>query len=211
MRVTKLAGLALVTIAVTACTSVGPSSTPFISTPVTPVPGASALPSIALPSLPAVSIPPESISPETQAPSDQPTLPPPTEKPTPKPTKKPTPTPSPTPPPTKVALSIDVNTSDIPNPWYNNTDYTIPINVSSFGADVPSIQVKVSIPEEAFSTTYTTGTIADGATDTHNVTINVPAIGPATFTLSIKTPAGFVDVDLSNNKRQIPIEVQLAP
>jgi hypothetical protein len=111
-----------------------------------------------------------------------------------------------------VDLQVDIDTADIPNPWYNNTDYTLPIHVTANSGDFPNgVQVKVSIPEEAFSTTYLTGPIAAGGTDTHNVTVNVPAIGPATLTLFVKTPAGFADVDLSNNKRMIAITVQLAP
>ena len=69
----------------------------------------------------------------------------------------------------------------------------------------------MSIPEEAFSTSYSAGPIADGGDDAHNVTINVPAIGPATLTLQVKTPSGFNDVNPSNNKVTIAIDVQLAP
>ncbi len=135
----------------------------------------------------------------------------PTPTPSAKPTKKPTPTPSPTPKPTKIDLAILVMTDDLPNPWYNNTDYKIPIHVSVAGSDVPPVTVKVSIPQEQFSVTYQTGPISDGSEDVHDVTINVPAIGPATLTLAVKTPPGFTDIVPANNKVQISIEIQLAP
>ena len=104
-----------------------------------------------------------------------------------------------------------MNTPDLPTTWYNNTDYTIPIHVTSAVNSVLDVQVKVSIPEEAFSTNYVTGPIADGGDDAHNVTINVPAIGPATLTLVVKTPVGFKDINPGNNKVTIAINVQLAP
>jgi len=217
VRFTKLALLALVAVALSACTTVAPQSTPFVSTPITPVPGTSLLPSIAIPTVPVVTLPSVSLPPtETVAPTVAPIITPTpspeiTPSPTPKPTKKPTPTPSPTPTPIAVDVAIYVQTADIPNPWYNNTDYTIPIHVSAAVNDIPGATVKVSIPQEAFSTTYLTGSITAGSEDVHNVTINVPAIGPATLILLVKTPSGFADTDTSNNKVSIPIDVMLAP
>jgi hypothetical protein len=221
VRVTKLAGLAIIALTLAACTSVTPQSTPFVSTPITPLPASGALASIATSALPLGSLPapsaaasaePATLAPVTPSPTLEPTpTPSPTPTPTPKPTKKPTPTPSPTPPPTKIDLAIYVQTADIPNPWYNDTDYTIPIHVSAAISDIFGAQVKVSIPEEAFSTTYQTGPITAGSEDVHNVTINVPAIGPATLVLQVKTPAGFADVNTSNNKVSIAIEVSLHP
>jgi hypothetical protein len=196
-----------------ACTSVAPLATPSTSASVTasaPAALATLAPvsSLSVGSVPASVAPPSTEVTELPAPTPTPT---PTPKPTPKPTKKPTPTPSPTATPTPVDLAIYVNTSDIPNPWYNDTDYTIPIHVTAAGNSVVSVQVKVSIPEEAFSTSYSTGPIADGGDDAHNVTINVPAIGPATLTLAVRTPDGFKDITPSNNKVTIAINVQLKP
>jgi hypothetical protein len=211
VRVTKLAGLALVTIAVTACTSVAPSSTPFISTPVTPVPGASALPSIALPSLPFASIPPETISPGTEAPSAPPTVEP-TAPPTPKPTKKPTPSPSPTPTPIAGDIEVAFQDTSIPNPFYNNTDYSITVYISALGTqDLPNVHVKLVAKDEAVSFKFDTGPIAFGGTYTHDVTVNLQAIGPSALILSASMPDGYADTNKANNSKIVPIDVQLAP
>ena len=203
MGVTKLAGLALVTIAVAACTSVGPSSTPFISTPVTPAPGASALPSIALPSLPLVSVPPESISPGTEAPTAQPTVAP-TEPPTAKPTKKPTPTPIPTPTPTPVDLNIYVNTSDIPN-WavgMNNIDVYVTTTTL-----VPSAHVKITM--EDLTIEFDAPAIDPSTPYVYNAQLNLDTAGDATLTLQVKAPSGFNDVNKANNK--VSIAATVAP
>lgn len=104
-----------------------------------------------------------------------------------------------------------MNTPDLPTTWYADTDYTIPINVTSAINSVEQVQAKVSIPEEGFSTSYVTGPIPFSGTDTHNVTINVSAIGPATLTLQVKTPLGYTDINPSNNKVTIAIDVQLKP
>jgi hypothetical protein len=106
---------------------------------------------------------------------------------------------------------IYVQTSDLPTTWYTDTDYTIPIHVTSAVNGVPGVPVKVSIPEEQFSTSYTTGTIAVDGDDTHNVTINVPGAGPATLTLQVKAIDGYAEINKSNNKVTISITVQPKP
>jgi hypothetical protein len=106
---------------------------------------------------------------------------------------------------------VFIQTADIPNPWYTNTDYTLPIHVAIAAGMVPNAHVTVSIPEEGFSTAFDTGAIAATDSYSHNVTVNVPAMGPATLTLQVKVPAGYADYDKSNNKVTIAIEVQPKP
>lgn len=218
MRVTKLALLAAVATLFVACTSVVPQATPFLSTPVTPLPGTSllpsvALPTLALPSLLAPSLPPESITPSAEPPSAVPATPTPTTEPTqtPKPTKKPTPTPSPTPTPVAGDIEVSFEQSTIPNPWYNNTDYTIRVYIAALGTtDLPNVHVKLVAQNEGVSFKFDTGPIAITDSYYHDVVVNLPAIGPSALILSATMPAGYADKNKSNNSKTVPIDVQLA-
>ena len=211
MRFTKLALLTLLAAAVAACTSVGPSSTPFISTPVTPIPGSSALPSIAPPTLPTETVPPASIVPGTEAPSLPPTEASPTPSPTPKPTKKPTPTPVPTPTPIAADLEVSIQ-QPVPDPFYNNTDETVRIYVSALGTqDVPNAHLKLVVQNEGVTYKFDTGPIAITDSYYKDVVVNVPAIGPSALIASATVPDGYVDTKKSNNTDTVNITVELAP
>ena len=211
MRANKLASLALLAVAITACTSVAPASTPFVSTPITPPPGTSTLPSAAVPTLPVESLPaiaspsaePPTIAPETAPPTAEPTK-------TPKPTKKPTPTPSPTPTPIAGDIEVAFQDSSIPNPFYNNTDIPITVYISALGTqDLPNVHVKLVVQNEGVSFKFDTGPIAYGATYTHTVTVNVPAIGPSALILSASMPDGYADTNKANNTKTVAIDVVL--
>jgi hypothetical protein len=207
VRVFRTISLGILIATLSACTTIAPVASPAGSGLVaSPVPGTSG-PSASL--APSAS-PVESTATETPAPTatPEPTA---TQKPKPSKTPKPTPTASPTPTAVAVDLSVFIQTADIPNPWYNNTDYTLPIHVALLGGPVPNAHVVVSIPKEQFSASFDTGPLAETDAYSHDVTINVPAIGPATLTLQVKAPPGYADTDKSNNKVQIAIEVQLKP
>jgi hypothetical protein len=215
VRVTKLASLAVLAVALSACTTIAPQSTPLFVSPITPVPGTSlALPSIALPSLPSVTLPPASIFPTAEPPaSEAPTTTPEiTPSPTPKPTKKPTPTPSPTPTPVAGDIEVSFQDTSIPDPFYNNTDYTITVYISALGTtDLPNVHVRLVVKDAAVSFKFDTGPIAYGDTYTHSVTVNVAAHGPSALVLSASMPSGYVDTNKANNTKSVDIDIQLAP
>ena len=213
MRATKLASLALLAVAITACTSVAPASTPFVSTPITPPPGTSTLPSAGLPTLPVQSIPavaspsaaPPTIAPETAPPTAEPTK-------TPKPTKKPTPTPSPTPTPIAGDIEVNFDMSSIPNPWNNNTDYTIRVYIAALSTqNLPNVHVKLVAQNEGVSFKFDTGPIAITDSYYHDIVVNLPAIGPSALILSASMPDGYADTNKANNSKSVTIDVQLAP
>ena len=211
MRAARLALLALIPVVLVACTSITPQSTPFVSTPITPLPGSSLLPSAGLPTLPVGSLPavsspsaePPTIAPETASPTPEPTS-------TPKPTKKPTPTPSPTPAKTPGDIEVAFQDTTIPNPFYNNTDYTITVYISALGTqDLPNVHAKLVVQNEGVSYKFDTGPIAYGDTYTHDIVVNVPAIGPSALILSATMPDGYVDTKRSNNTTTVDIDVML--
>lgn len=193
--------ISLAVLFVAGCAAIAPISSPGLNTLVpTAVPG-SAAPTTSAPATtalesPAVTLP----APEQPTSTPEPTR-------TPKPTRRPTPSPT----PIAIDISIFVQTSDIPNPWYTDTPYTIPVYVAVAVADVPSAHAKVSIPEEAFATSFDTGAIATTDNYFHNVDFNLTAMGPATLTLTVKAPAGYVDVNRGNNKVTISINVLPKP
>jgi hypothetical protein len=215
VRVTKLASLALFAIALSACTSITPQSTPFVSTPITPLPGSSLLPSLALPTVPLVTVPPESILPSAEPPSIEPATPTPTTKATrtPKPTKKPTPTPSPTPEGTPGDIEVNFEPSTIPDPFYNNTDYTIRVYIAALGTqDLPYVHVKMVAKNEAATFEFDTGPIAITDSYYHDIEhVNLPAIGPSSLILTATMPSGYYDTNEANNTKSVDIEVSLAP
>jgi hypothetical protein len=129
---------------------------------------------------------------------------------TPKPRKTPKPTSpaTPTPPPISVDLSIYVQTADIPNPWYAETTYTIPIHVAVAVADVPNAHVKVLTFDD---TEFDTGPIATTDTYAHDTDVTFYFPGPNDLVLSVKAPAGYADIYKSNNKVVIHIDVQPKP
>jgi len=126
-------------------------------------------------------------------------------------TPRPTPKPTPTPEPIAIDLSTFIYGSDLPNPWYTNTTYTIPIYVEVTGAEVRNVHVKVAIVVEGFSQSFDTGPIAEGDNYSHNVAFNLEAMGPATLTWSVKVPAGYYDTDASNNKGSFDFQVLPKP
>lgn len=196
------------------CVTVAPAGSQAPS--VTATPGA-AFPSPTAPasSITVTEVPPSALAtpvvpsatPTEALPTAVPVTPAPTR--TARPSRSPRPTTDATPTPTPIAidLSIFVNTPDLPIEWHVNTTYTIPIHVAIAASDVPNARAKVSVPEEAFVVTFETGPIAASDNYSHNVDVNLPAMGPATFTMSVKPPAGYVDYDTSNNKVTIAIQV----
>jgi hypothetical protein len=131
---------------------------------------------------------------------------PPSTTPKPRKTPKPTSRATPTPGPISVDLSIYVQTADIPNPWYAETTYTIPIHVAVVGADVPNAHVKVNVLAE-----FDTGPIATTDTYAHNTDVTLYDSGRTGLFLSVKAPPGYADVYKSNNKVVIYIDVQPKP
>ena len=210
MRAARLALLALIPVVLVACTSISPLSTPFVSTPITPLPGSSLLPSVALPTLPEITVPPESALPSVEPPTIAPETASPTPEPTntPKPTKRPTPTPSPTPAKTPGDIEVAFQDTSIPNPFYDNTDYTITVYISALGTqDLPNVHAKLVVQNEGVSYKFDTGPIAYGATYTHDIVVNVPAIGPSALILSATMPDGYVDTNKANNTKSVAIFV----
>ena len=208
--------LGLMAAAVAACTSVAPQASTIISNPATPVPGTSLPPSAAVPTLPqgtstSASLPatavPDTSAPQTPAPTTETTP-----APTPKPTKKPTPTPSPTPTPIAGDVEASILETSVPNPFYNNTDYTITVYVSALGTtNLPNVHVKLVAKNEAVSFKFDTGPINYGDTYSHDVTLNLPAIGPSALILTATMPDGYVDTNKANNTDTVDIDVLLAP
>ena len=196
------------------CTTVGPTcDTVHQHARDATVPGASALPSIALPCLPLfrfhrsrVFRPPNGSA--LRACHGGPTL----RHLTPKPTKKPTPTPSPTPTPIAGDIEVAFQDTSIPDPFYNNTDYPITVYISALGTqDLPNVHVKLVAQNEGVSFKFDTGPIAFGGTYTHDVTVNLQAIGPSALILSASMVDGYTDTNKANNSKTVPIDVQLAP
>ncbi len=221
MRVVKFASLAVIAVAISACTSVSPIATLSLSTLVTPLPSASLPPSVVIPSEPesslaaasvppsdAPTIPPESISttPEvTPPPTPKPTKKP---TPTPKPTKKPTPTPSLTPTSISADLEVSFDSSTIPNPWYNNMDYTIRVFIDALGTqDVSNARITLVAKDEGVSFEFDTGPIATTDNYYHDLVVNLPAIGPSALILTATLPEGYADTNKSNNSKTVPIDV----
>jgi hypothetical protein len=132
-----------------------------------------------------------------------------TRTPKPRKTPKPTPTPSPTTPPTPVDLEIFVYGADLPNPWYTNTKYTLPIHVTATGGTIPSAHAKVTI--ENITAEWDTGPIGPADTYFYNLELTLTAAGPTELTMNIKTPPGFADTDRSNNKGSFPLEITANP
>lgn len=214
VRIQRVGSVLAVFAVVTACTSVAPVATPFISTPVTPIPATSGLPSFAVPSLPAVSVPLFSLAPVAPTPGVTPVpptdTPTPTPTPTPKPTKKPTPTPSPTPTPTPADLELSV--APIADPWYEGDVNKITIYVSALGTqDVPNAHVKVVFKDEGVSESFDTGSIVVGGNYYHEIGVSLPASGPTTMVVTASVPNGYVDTKPSNNKVSVSFTVQAKP
>jgi hypothetical protein len=217
VRINKLLSLAVVAVAVGACTSITPQATPFISTAVTPGPGLSALPSIGFPSTLAPSLVPGSLLPTGVPGTVEPATPTPTPEvtptPTPKPTKKPTPTPSPTPTPTvaptpaDIELSIDA--SSIPSTWYAGQHYPIRVYVSALGTqNVPNVHVKLVAKNEGVTESFDTGPIAYTDNYYHDIDVVLPAYGPTTVTVTGTLPKLFDDTNPANNKDSFDTTVQ---
>lgn len=205
MRVLRYACLGVLVAIATACTTVAPAATQPTSVP---VPGSGALPSASVPA--PTTAPGESpAASTTPIETPQASVPASSEPATPEPTRTPRPSKSPKPTPTPIAidLSIYVNTPDLPTEWHTNTDYLIPIHVDVAEAPIPSAHASVTVPEEAFSTSFDTGPIAPGDTYAYTVTVNLSAIGPATLTLQVKVPPGYTDINKPNNKVAIAITV----
>jgi hypothetical protein len=198
---------ATLSVACASITGVGPSPSGPAATTVVPaasvVPGVSVVPAASV--VPGVSVAPgESVV--ASAASDSPS---PAKTPKPRKTPKPTPRATATPPKTEVDLSIYVETPDIPNPWYSDTDYTIPIHVVTAVADVPDAHAKTNIGPLVMD--FDTGPIATTDTYSHPVTYNLPDAGPYVLTLSVKVPSGYADINRSNNKVDITIMVLQKP
>lgn len=198
MKITRL--LVVVSMVLcAACSTVapGPSVAPGSSTTL-PTFGS---PPVAQTSAPSDTVP--SVAVPTETPTQEPTAPP-THKPKPPKTPKPTRTPSPT--PIGIDLSIFIETADIPNPWYAETTYTIPIHVAVAVADVPNAHVEVPPFVE-----FDTGPIATTDDYIHNTDLTLYDAGPYDLLLSVKPPPGYVDTYKVNNKVTIHIEVLPKP
>jgi len=200
-----------------ACTTISPAATVPGSASVpafTAGPGASGLPSAEVPTLPAASLVPASISP-TAEPVEQPTpTPSPTTAPpkTPKPTKKPTPTPSPTASPIAGDIEVAFEQSSIPDPFYVETDYTIRVYISALGTtDLPNVHVKLVAKDEGVSYKFDTGPIAITDSYSHDLTVNLPAMGPSALILTASMPDGYADTNKANNTKTVDISVQPKP
>ena len=99
-----------------------------------------------------------------------------------------------------------------PNPFYNNTDYTITVYISALGTqDLPNVHVKLVVQNEAVSFKFDTGPIPYGGTYTRDVVVNVPAIGPSALILSATMVDGYVDTNKANNTATQAIDVQPTP
>jgi hypothetical protein len=103
-----------------------------------------------------------------------------------------------------------MQTSDIPNPWYAGTDYTLPVYVELTGVESVTATLTVTVPEENFSYSDRIS-VKQGESAFYNVPIKFDATGPATLVLNVKPPAGYVDSYKVNNKVGIPITVMLKP
>lgn len=186
------------------CAAIAPLDAPQTSTPLGSVPPATSTPAD---SSAGTAAPLETTAETLPAPSE-PALPSRPPK-TPKPTRPPTPTPNPTPTPTPVDLEVFIYGSDLPNPWYVDTAYTIPVYVTTTGADIPNAHVKVTI--ENLTAEWDTGFIATTDTYFHNVEFRLTATGRTMFTMAVKAPRGYRDTDRSNNKGGIEVDVQPKP
>lgn len=209
MRIINSAWLAAVTVAITACAGIAPTSTVLVSVPSTPLPATSVLPIASL--APASSEPTvePTVEPTTPLPATpMPTMP---STKTPRPTRKPaspSPTAQPTPTPISADLEVSIEASTIPDPFYVNTDYTIRVYISALGTHgVDNAHVKLVAKDEATSYKFDTGPIAITDSYYRDVVVNLPASGPSALILSATVPDGYRETNKANNNTSVDIVV----